>query len=148
MDYEAAADHYRMASEQQQNAQAMFNLGYMHEQGLGIQRVGGRPSLPPRALPLWGAERSRENPQESFGLFSLVVIALLGDRDWTLLPSCNAYKGLNLYQNCTSQDTLVNSHILVKNRTPHKSTRNDFWRRLAPSISTTDKIFTSFRSPL
>ena len=39
VDYEAAADHYRMASEQQQNAQAMFNLGYMHEQGLGIQRV-------------------------------------------------------------------------------------------------------------
>ncbi|XP_043226067.1 protein sel-1 homolog 1-like isoform X2 [Amphibalanus amphitrite] len=38
VDYEAAADHYRMASEQQQNAQAMFNLGYMHEQGLGIQR--------------------------------------------------------------------------------------------------------------
>ncbi|XP_037071963.1 protein sel-1 homolog 1-like [Pollicipes pollicipes] len=38
VDYEAAFDHYRMASEQQQNAQAMFNLGYMHEQGLGIQR--------------------------------------------------------------------------------------------------------------
>ena len=46
MDYEAAADHYRMASEQQQNAQAMFNLGYMHEQGLGIQRVRSSLSLP------------------------------------------------------------------------------------------------------
>lgn len=27
-----------MASEQQHNAQAMFNLGYMHEQGLGMRR--------------------------------------------------------------------------------------------------------------
>lgn len=32
--------HYisRMASEQQHNAQAMFNLGYMHEQGLGMKK--------------------------------------------------------------------------------------------------------------
>lgn len=27
-----------MAAEQQHNAQAMFNLGYMHEQGLGMKR--------------------------------------------------------------------------------------------------------------
>lgn len=27
-----------MASDQQHNAQAMFNLGYMHEQGLGMQK--------------------------------------------------------------------------------------------------------------
>lgn len=27
-----------MASEQQHNAQAMFNLGYMHEQGLGMAK--------------------------------------------------------------------------------------------------------------
>lgn len=38
MDYEVAASHYRLASEQQHNAQAMFNLGYMHEQGLGMQQ--------------------------------------------------------------------------------------------------------------
>lgn len=38
MDYETAASHYRLASEQQHNAQAMFNLGYMHEQGLGMQK--------------------------------------------------------------------------------------------------------------
>lgn len=36
VDYETAASHYRLASEQQHNAQAMFNLGYMHEQGLGM----------------------------------------------------------------------------------------------------------------
>ncbi|KAK4884553.1 hypothetical protein RN001_000824 [Aquatica leii] len=36
VDYETAASHYRIASEQQPNAQAMFNLGYMHEQGLGM----------------------------------------------------------------------------------------------------------------
>lgn len=29
---------YRMASDQQHNAQAMFNLGYMHEQGLGMKK--------------------------------------------------------------------------------------------------------------
>ncbi|KAH0568920.1 protein sel-1 homolog 1 [Cotesia glomerata] len=36
VDYEAAARYYRQASEQQQNAQAIFNLGYMHERGLGL----------------------------------------------------------------------------------------------------------------
>ena len=39
VDYETAAAHYRLASEQQHNAQAMFNLGYMHEQGLGLKQV-------------------------------------------------------------------------------------------------------------
>lgn len=38
IDYETAASHYRLASEQQHNAQAMFNLGYMHEQGLGMAK--------------------------------------------------------------------------------------------------------------
>lgn len=38
MDFDAAASHYRSASEQQHNAQAMFNLGYMHERGLGLAR--------------------------------------------------------------------------------------------------------------
>lgn len=39
VDYETAANQYKIASEQQHNAQAMFNLGYMHEQGLGMKRV-------------------------------------------------------------------------------------------------------------
>ncbi|XP_020294405.1 protein sel-1 homolog 1 [Pseudomyrmex gracilis] len=38
IDYEAAASHYRSASDQEQNAQAMFNLGYMHERGLGLAK--------------------------------------------------------------------------------------------------------------
>lgn len=38
VDYEAAASHYRSASDQQSNAQAMFNLGYMHERGLGLTK--------------------------------------------------------------------------------------------------------------
>ncbi|XP_072173169.1 protein sel-1 homolog 1-like [Diadema setosum] len=38
VDYETAALHYRLAFEQQHNAQAMFNLGYMHERGLGLKR--------------------------------------------------------------------------------------------------------------
>ncbi|XP_035271094.1 protein sel-1 homolog 1-like [Anguilla anguilla] len=38
VDYEIAAMHYRLASEQQHNAQAMFNLAYMHENGLGIKK--------------------------------------------------------------------------------------------------------------
>ena len=29
---------HRVATEQDKNAQAMFNLGYMHEQGLGMKR--------------------------------------------------------------------------------------------------------------
>lgn len=37
VDYETAAVHYRMASDH--NAQAMFNLGYMHERGLGMKQV-------------------------------------------------------------------------------------------------------------
>lgn len=39
VDYELAANHYRQASEQHHNAQAMFNLGYMHEMGLGMEQV-------------------------------------------------------------------------------------------------------------
>ncbi|CAH0756604.1 unnamed protein product [Diatraea saccharalis] len=35
-DLEAAAYHYRIASEQLHNAQATFNLGYMHARGLGL----------------------------------------------------------------------------------------------------------------
>ena len=38
VDYSSAAAHYRLASEQQRNAQAMFNLAYMHEQGLGLKQ--------------------------------------------------------------------------------------------------------------
>lgn len=38
VDYESAAAQYRMASELHSNAQALFNLGYMHEQGLGLKR--------------------------------------------------------------------------------------------------------------
>ena len=38
VDYEAAVNHYQIASEQLV-PQAMFNLGYMHEQGLGLKKV-------------------------------------------------------------------------------------------------------------
>lgn len=38
VDYESAATQYRVAADQQHNAQAMFNLGYMHEQGLGMEK--------------------------------------------------------------------------------------------------------------
>ncbi|XP_034274160.1 protein sel-1 homolog 1-like isoform X2 [Pantherophis guttatus] len=38
IDYETAFIHYRLATEQQHSAQAMFNLGYMHEKGLGIKQ--------------------------------------------------------------------------------------------------------------
>ncbi|XP_028168679.1 protein sel-1 homolog 1 isoform X1 [Ostrinia furnacalis] len=37
-DLEAAAHHYRIASEQLHNAQATFNLGYMHARGLGLAK--------------------------------------------------------------------------------------------------------------
>lgn len=36
VDFETAAFHYRIASEDFKNAQAMFNLGYMYEQGHGL----------------------------------------------------------------------------------------------------------------
>lgn len=39
VDYAAAIDHYKIAAENHQSAQAMFNLGYMHEQGLGLDKV-------------------------------------------------------------------------------------------------------------
>ncbi|XP_074600719.1 HMG-coA reductase degradation 3 isoform X2 [Brevipalpus obovatus] len=38
IDYETAAAQYRLASDMQQNAQALFNLAYMHEQGLGLKK--------------------------------------------------------------------------------------------------------------
>jgi len=38
VDFSAAAVHYRIASDQLHSAQAMFNLGFMHEQGLGMKQ--------------------------------------------------------------------------------------------------------------
>lgn len=46
VDYETAVIHYRLASEQQHSAQAMFNLGYMHEKGLGIKQVSTHYTSP------------------------------------------------------------------------------------------------------
>ena len=36
---EEAVDQYRMAADHMGNAQAMFNLGYMYELGIGLQEV-------------------------------------------------------------------------------------------------------------
>ncbi|CAF0774067.1 unnamed protein product [Rotaria sordida] len=36
--YELAASHYKSASDLSRNPQAMFNLAYMHEKGLGLKR--------------------------------------------------------------------------------------------------------------
>ncbi|XP_066910359.1 protein sel-1 homolog 1-like isoform X2 [Clytia hemisphaerica] len=38
VNYEMAALQYRLASDKQANAQAMFNLGFMHEQGFGLKK--------------------------------------------------------------------------------------------------------------
>ena len=37
-DYELAAVHYQNAADRSQSPQAMFNLAYMHERGLGIKQ--------------------------------------------------------------------------------------------------------------
>lgn len=42
VDYEAAVSNYRQA-EVSNSAQALFNLGYMYQQGLGVKQV--RPDL-------------------------------------------------------------------------------------------------------
>lgn len=39
VNYEASASQYRIASDKQSSPQAMFNLGYMYEQGLGLEKV-------------------------------------------------------------------------------------------------------------
>ena len=62
VDYETAVIHYRLASEQQHSAQAMFNLGYMHEKGLGIKQVG-----PPRG----GDDDGTESESQFFFFWSL-----------------------------------------------------------------------------
>lgn len=38
IDYQQAASHYKYASEVSHNPQAMFNLAYMHENGLGLRK--------------------------------------------------------------------------------------------------------------
>lgn len=38
VDYEMAAEHYRGSTEIQTNAQAFFNIAYMHERGLGLKK--------------------------------------------------------------------------------------------------------------
>lgn len=57
VDYETAFIHYRLASEQQHSAQAMFNLGYMHEKGLGIKQVGATRCVHAVVL-IWGKASS------------------------------------------------------------------------------------------
>lgn len=39
VNFEVAAHQYRMASDKQTCAQAMFNLGYMYQEGLGLEKV-------------------------------------------------------------------------------------------------------------
>lgn len=39
VNYEVAAHQYRIASDKQTCAQAMFNLGYMYQEGLGLEKV-------------------------------------------------------------------------------------------------------------
>lgn len=39
VDTKTAADQYRLASDHMGSPQAMFNLGYMYEQGIGLQQV-------------------------------------------------------------------------------------------------------------
>ena len=39
VNYEAAASQYRIASDKQSSAQAMFNLAYMYQQGYGLKKV-------------------------------------------------------------------------------------------------------------
>lgn len=38
VDYQQAASHYKYASEVSHNPQAMFNLAFMHENGLGLRK--------------------------------------------------------------------------------------------------------------
>lgn len=38
VDYQQAASHYKYASEISHNPQAMFNLAFMHENGLGLRK--------------------------------------------------------------------------------------------------------------
>ncbi|KAL7073585.1 hypothetical protein ACQ4LE_007506 [Meloidogyne hapla] len=37
-DLQEAAEHYKIAAQTHQSAQAMFNLGYMHENGIGVNK--------------------------------------------------------------------------------------------------------------
>ena len=39
INYEAAASQYRIASDKQSSALAMFNLAYMYQQGYGLEKV-------------------------------------------------------------------------------------------------------------
>lgn len=70
VDYETAVIHYRLASEQQHSAQAMFNLGYMHEKGLGIKQVGTE------SLPCWAFCCFPVSLKRSAWFFNLLFLCL------------------------------------------------------------------------
>ena len=38
IDLDAAGDHYRMAAEEGGSSQAFFNLGWMHQHGVGLEK--------------------------------------------------------------------------------------------------------------
>lgn len=65
---------YRKASEQQYNAQAMFNLGYMHEQGLGMKKDW---HLAKRLYDLAAETNSDAKVPVAIALFKLQMLATI-----------------------------------------------------------------------
>ena len=59
VNYEASASQYRMASDKQASPQAMFNLGYMYENGLGLEKVSCYLFQEHSPLFLWFVVRSQ-----------------------------------------------------------------------------------------
>ncbi|KAK2707829.1 hypothetical protein QYM36_015495 [Artemia franciscana] len=103
VNYEIAAHHYRIAADQLHDAQAMFNLGWMHENGLGMKQdlhlakrfydSAGETSVDakvPVALALIklsllvALRRLKEEGWKSFFSFPRLDIAAIFGPDWDI----------------------------------------------------------------
>ncbi|XP_018494082.1 protein sel-1 homolog 1 [Galendromus occidentalis] len=70
-DYSTSAFHYRYAAENDRNPQAMFNLGYMHEQGYGMSKD---IHLAKRYYDLAAATSSEAQVPVMFALMKMAII--------------------------------------------------------------------------
>jgi TPR repeat protein len=94
-DYETAAFHYRIASEQQHNAQAMFNLGYMHELGFGMRQD---MHLAKRFYDMAAETSADARLPVALALFKLgIMFAFRGWNDFKLVLGPDVLAALELY---------------------------------------------------
>ncbi|CAF4188787.1 unnamed protein product, partial [Adineta steineri] len=107
--YETAATHYKYASDQSQNPQAMFNLAYMHEKGLGLKKD---IHLAKRFY-----DMAAETSADAHLPVSIVLLKLHFELFWEKLYSTFFSSSSTESTTTTTPSTTTNTHGTTKTRT-------------------------------